>query len=30
MANTLDDAKLARDAVRESKQVVQMGSQWLS
>ncbi|HWR51987.1 MAG TPA: Gfo/Idh/MocA family oxidoreductase [Bryobacteraceae bacterium] len=30
MANTLDDAKLARDAVRASKQVVQMGSQWLS
>lgn len=30
MANTLEDAKLARDAVRGSKQVVQMGSQWLS
>jgi predicted dehydrogenase len=30
MANTLDDAKLARDAVRGSRQVVQMGSQWLS
>ena len=30
MANTLDDAKLARDTVRASKQVVQMGSQWLS
>lgn len=30
MANTLDDAKLARDAVKASKQVVQMGSQWLS
>ncbi len=30
MANTLEDAKLARDAVRSSKQVVQMGSQWLS
>jgi predicted dehydrogenase len=30
MANTLDDAKLARDTVRSSKQVVQMGSQWLS
>jgi len=30
MANTLDDAKLARDAVKGSKQVVQMGSQWLS
>ena len=30
MANTLEDAKLARDAVRASKQVVQMGSQWLS
>ncbi len=30
MANTLEDAKLARDAVRRSKQVVQMGSQWLS
>ncbi|MCC6390178.1 MAG: Gfo/Idh/MocA family oxidoreductase [Bryobacterales bacterium] len=30
MANTLEDAKLARDAVRARKQVVQMGSQWLS
>lgn len=30
MANTLEDAKLARDAVRTSKQIVQMGSQWLS
>lgn len=30
MANTLEDAKLARDAVRASKQVVQMGSQWLN
>lgn len=30
MANTLEDAKLARDAVKASKQVVQMGSQWLS
>lgn len=30
MANTLEDAKLARDAVRAGKQVVQMGSQWLS
>lgn len=30
MANTLADAKLARDTVRASKQVVQMGSQWLS
>lgn len=30
MANTLDDAKLAREAVMSSKQVVQMGSQWLS
>jgi len=30
MANTLDDAKLARDTVIASKQVVQMGSQWLS
>jgi predicted dehydrogenase len=30
MANTLDDAKLARAAVLSSKQVVQMGSQWLS
>ncbi len=30
MANTLADAKLARDAVLASRQVVQMGSQWLS
>src|SRR5262249_18690064 len=30
MANTLDDAKLARDTVIASKRVVQMGSQWLS
>lgn len=30
MANTLEDAKLARDAVIESKRVAQMGSQWLS
>jgi predicted dehydrogenase len=30
MANTLEDAKLAREAVKASKQVVQMGSQWLS
>jgi predicted dehydrogenase len=30
MANTLEDAILARDAVRASRQVVQMGSQWLS
>ncbi|HEV3060530.1 MAG TPA: Gfo/Idh/MocA family oxidoreductase [Vicinamibacterales bacterium] len=30
MANTLDDAKLARDTVIASKQIVQMGSQWLS
>jgi predicted dehydrogenase len=30
MANTLEDAKLARDTVVGSKQVVQMGSQWLS
>jgi predicted dehydrogenase len=30
MANTLEDAKLARDAVRASRQIVQMGSQWLS
>jgi predicted dehydrogenase len=30
MANTLEDAKLARDAVLASKQVVEMGSQWLS
>ncbi|MEK7751615.1 MAG: Gfo/Idh/MocA family oxidoreductase, partial [Acidobacteriota bacterium] len=30
MANTLEDAKLARDTVLAGKQVVQMGSQWLS
>ncbi|MEX2304460.1 MAG: Gfo/Idh/MocA family oxidoreductase [Bryobacterales bacterium] len=30
MANTLEDAELARAAVKASKQVVQMGSQWLS
>lgn len=30
MANTLEDAKLARAAVVGSKQIVQMGSQWLS
>lgn len=30
MANTLEDAKLARDAVRSSGRVAQMGSQWLS
>jgi predicted dehydrogenase len=30
MANTLEDAKLAREAVLASKRVVQMGSQWLS
>ncbi|MEP7363082.1 MAG: Gfo/Idh/MocA family oxidoreductase [Acidobacteriota bacterium] len=30
MANTLDDAKLAREAVLKSGRVVQMGSQWLS
>ena len=30
MANTLEDAKLARDAVVKSGRVVQMGSQWLS
>lgn len=30
MANTLEDAKLARDTVLASKQIVQMGSQWLS
>ena len=30
MANTLEDALLARDAVIGSQQVVQMGSQWLS
>src|SRR4029079_7521904 len=30
MANTLADAKLARDAAKASGRVVQMGSQWLS
>ena len=30
MANTLEDAKLARDTVAGSNRVVQMGSQWLS
>jgi predicted dehydrogenase len=30
MANTLEDAKLARSTVLGSEQVVQMGSQWLS
>ncbi|MBW7996999.1 MAG: Gfo/Idh/MocA family oxidoreductase [Candidatus Glassbacteria bacterium] len=30
LANTLADAKLARDAVLETGQVAQMGSQWLS
>ena len=30
MANTLEDAKLAREAVLKSDRVVQMGSQWLS
>ena len=30
MANTLEDAKLARDTVAKSDRVVQMGSQWLS
>ncbi len=30
MANTLEDAKLARDTVKASDRVVQMGSQWLS
>lgn len=30
MANTLEDAKLARDTVHASKQIVQLGSQWLS
>ena len=30
MAETLEDAKLARAAVAGSKQVVQMGSQWVS
>jgi predicted dehydrogenase len=30
MANTLEDAKLAREVVTKSDRVVQMGSQWLS
>jgi len=30
MADSVDDAKLARKAVLDSKQVVQMGSQWVS
>jgi len=30
MANTVDDAKLARDTVKASKQIVQLGSQWVS
>jgi predicted dehydrogenase len=30
MANTLEDAVLARDAVKASDRVVQVGSQWLS
>lgn len=30
MANTLADAKLARDTVKAGNRVVQMGSQWLS
>jgi predicted dehydrogenase len=30
MANTLADAKLARDGVRASGRIVQMGSQWVS
>ena len=30
MANTLADAKVAREVVRNSDRVVQMGSQWLS
>jgi predicted dehydrogenase len=30
MAETVEDAKLARKAVLDSKQVLQMGSQWLS
>lgn len=30
MANTLEDARLARDAVLESGCIAQMGSQWLS
>jgi len=30
MAETVEEAKIARDAVLGSKQVVQMGSQWLS
>lgn len=30
MANVLEEAKLARDTVLHSKQIVQMGSQWVS
>ena len=30
MANTLEDARLARDTARASRQVVQLGSQWVS
>ena len=30
MADSVEDAKLAREAVLASKQIVQMGSQWLS
>jgi len=30
MANTLEDAKLARASVKASDRIVQMGSQWLS
>lgn len=30
MANTIEDARLARDTVKASDRVVQMGSQWLS
>lgn len=30
MANTLADAKLARDVVKQSGRIVQMGSQWVS
>ena len=30
MANTVEDAKLARDTVKASGRVVQMGSQWVS
>src|SRR5581483_2122311 len=30
MANVLEEAKLARDTVLASKQIVQMGSQWVS